>query len=704
MTDPSLFVEVFPIAEGAVRGLAAYALEMTDSTLPHSAGGKLAYRLRRAFPGHWVWANGKLITDQPRTAIELTITLDGLKTEGDPFKRVAAVLPLERWQPSPHDAAQFVIRALLPDHEDALRKALTGTGLKLQNAIIQRDWRAQPWVIEDFPALSLSVLSYVYYHHLLNKYAQEADDLKTLVGLHVADNTSSMRGEIIAISGPLGEHRARLLELTRRPVMQTLLRKAPDDEPVVRVLSGDNEYEYAASALKIAPRPAEMERFGINPAQASTAQHIKPVLRAQMVRTISDVLKHAGLIGNAFNARQFPDLFLRATFEANLRFANNRVRPYNADTLGTDYQTGGTFRRAKRYDSAPVNIALINALGEVVDDFMEALRRSISKDYGFEINVVRERKVRVVSEKNLQTAVRDVQKEDRDVVLAFFPDSTGEGGDDDASDTYVKQQTVGRGIPALIVHQSTLDRPEAMSSMVMGLLARAGNLPYVLAEPLDYVDFIVGLDIAREEKKSSKSEALTFVSRIYKSDGTLVGYTLHSVSIGMGEAIPLAVMQTLFPAEIFGKARIIVHYAGYLRDDERALFERWRAAAGTQFYLVELASSGAPRLYVSEQRGSKPVIVGAPWGSAFRLSSTEAFLVASRAPADATPQPLHVRTHEPFGIEWAMHSVLAFTFLHYGAMLPPRLPVTVQHSEYIAESVARGVMPDKLFGDTAFWL
>lgn len=702
MTGQNLFVEVFPLLESAIKPLTAYALEIEGSRAAGEIGGRLAYRLRQSYPGHWVWYAGRLLTDAPRTVVELMIALDIIKGETDTFKHVAGIVQDEGWVFTPQAAGAFAVRALIPEYEDALIAAMRGMGLKLANAVVQREVRVKDWVVEDYPALSLSITSHVYYDKLLSKYMPTLDQAEAVIGLQVADNTSTLRGEIVALVGTVGEHRARLLELTKRPVMQDIIRKAPDDEMVVRVrASNDNEYDYVTSALKIALRSEDMERFGVNPNHAANAQHIKPSMRAQMIRAASDVLKHAGIIGSAYNVRETPDVFLVATFEANLRFAKNRVRPYNADTLGSDFVAGGMYRSAKRFKDEAVKIAVINGLGDEIGDFIEAMQREAKRAFGFTLEVVRERKVRVLTPKNLQTAVRDMQKETRDVVLAFFPDSeAGEALDDDASDRYVKQQTVGRGIPALIVHQSTLDRPEVMTNILMGLLARAGNLPYILAEPLDYVDFIVGMDIAREEKKSSKSEDITFIARIYKSDGDLVGYALQSVTIQQGEAIPLTVMQNLFPAPIFGKARIIVHYAGYLHDDERELFDRWRAAAGTQFLLVEIAQRGAPRIYAAEGKE----IRAAAWGSAFRLSGTEAFLVASRAGKDATPQPLHVRTTEPFQVEYAMHSVLAFTFLHYGALLPPKLPVTVQHSEYIAESVSRGIKPDKLLGDTPFWL
>src|SRR5207244_10901918 len=99
------------------------------------------------------------------------------------------------------------------------------------------------------------------------------------------------------------------------------------------------------------------------------------------------------------------------------------------------------------------------------------------------------------------------------------------------------------------------------------------------------------------------------------------------------------------------------------------------------FHLIEVIKSGTPRIYAD--RGGE--IAQPPKGTALQLSETEAFLVSSLPPfADATPQPLHLRTDGSLPISPAIHSVLAMTLLHYGSLRPPTLPVTIHYSDRIA--------------------
>lgn len=128
----------------------------------------------------------------------------------------------------------------------------------------------------------------------------------------------------------------------------------------------------------------------------------------------------------------------------------------------------------------------------------------------------------------------------------------------------------------------------------------------------------------------------------------------------------------------------------------------WGDQIGTTFYFVEVIKSGAPRLYARENEKT----VKAPKGSILKRSETEALLVSSEFPTGfkATPQPIQVRTHPPFPLEHALHSVLSLTLLHYGSIRLPRLPVTIHYADKICSMAAKGLKPDTRDGAIPFWL
>ena len=67
-------------------------------------------------------------------------------------------------------------------------------------------------------------------------------------------------------------------------------------------------------------------------------------------------------------------------------------------------------------------------------------------------------------------------------------------------------------------------------------------------------------------------------------------------------------------------------------------------------------------------------------------------------------QPLHIRCEPPLTIEEAAHSVLLFTLFHYGALKPPKLPVTVHNADPVEAGILRGIMPSEIESSIPFWL
>jgi hypothetical protein len=701
-----LFVEVFPIQPDAIPPLAAYRLEVTGDD-PVMVGGRLTLRLARAYGGQWVWVDGRIVTDQPRTTVELMITLDIARAEQpDVYGKVQSIEDDPNWQPDARAAAEFVLRTRVRDLEETLRAALAKSTIKLKNARVEREHKLQAWVVAGQPALSASIASRLIAERDLAAYAQQVSKPKELVGMWVTDKTSSLAGEIVSVTGKAGDHRERLLGLTQRSVMRDLIQRAADDEWVVRVQSGVYEYDYVASALGIlvrSRRDEDLQRFEINPKQAQQALRLKPSYRAQLVKIVSDILKNAGVVNSAYNSRDLPDVFLQPAFEAELLYDKKHVYPYNADTLGDDFLRGGVYQRLDKFKDAPIRIAVVNTLANRIDDFVEAMQRQLERQFGFSIEMIRERKVKVVSHKNLESAVKVMEEEQPHIVLAFVGEDVVFGEDtEDADDTarYLTSLTIAKGIASHVIRQETLDRPEAMPTVIMGILGKTGNVPFVLGEPLDYADAIVGLDIVREQKKDG--ERLTGIARLYRSDGAFVRYAIRDLPLD-SEGVIYVLLRDLLPQKEFAKKRVIVHHSGAFSARECETLTSWATAIKAQFALVEILKYDAPRVYALD--GGKIVAPG--WGSAFRLSDTEAFLVSTSVQhADSTPQPLRIRLLDDavISIEQALQSVLVWTLLHYGTFRPPRLPVTIQYSDEIAGWLAAGTLPAAKDGDVPFWL
>lgn len=662
-----LFVEIFPVE--TPPSIHVYRLALTTES-PRLAL-RVAARLRRTPGGFWIWSGEWLLSDSLRGEGDLAFL-----REEYPEIEVLALAP--EVDLPPKTVADFVIRTQLRELDEQIKAALVRSGTRIRHATVAREHRLQPWDVAGQPSVSISIASRLLYDRSIAQFVQGQDPDEKLLGLWATDSAGN-RGEIV-----------KVVEGGVDPILRLQLRR--------------DERDFSASDLRLIVRLPQIRHYDVDVRQATQALQMSPATRAQHVRTVSDIPKEVGILASAYNARTHPDAFFSADFEMNLRFDENRVRPYNADTLPYDFAKCGVYRLRPEFKKTPVRVCVVNTLTLKLEDFVEALQRQLDRSFDFQIEVVRERRVRVVSRSNLESAVRVVEKENPDIILAFFPDDIGTDEDDesdgDASAAYVRSLTLGRALPIHVIYESTLDDPEAMPAIIMGILGKTGSSPFVLTEPLEHADFVVGLDVVREVRDDQQN--FTAIARIYQADGTFLRYIIRDLTVD-SEQLPYPLLRDLFPQREFSGKRVVIHHDGALWEDLLTALMVWGQAIKAAFLPVEIIRFGAPRIYAIDNGVVQP-----PWGSAFKLSDSEALLISSLPKDDITPQPLHIRTvnagHPPLAIDKALRGVLVWTLLAYGAERLPKLPVTVLNADHLSDWLRKGGRFQANEGQVAFWL
>jgi len=700
-----LFVEMFPVATSKLPKFYAYQLDIGNGD-KSTIGGKLAYRLKRTFGGHWAWAGFHVVTDNLQDNASVMKTVEELwREQPDTFKGLRTTIYNEAWQASAIAQAEFVARALLSDTYKSITQMLAEKSQALDNATVERIHEVRPWEVNGAPAISVSITSRIVLKEDLRAYVARTS-ASQLVGLLVADKTSTFKGEITSVVGTIGEHRTRLLALTQREEMVEIIRKSADNDLVVEISNGRNEYEYVIGALRIIPRSEDYARFRVNPRKALAALRIKPQLRTQMVKAVSEILKATGYIDAAYASPRWKESFLNCPSSTVVKFADGKTQPYSEKSIMSDLKLHGLYRVQEKYlKGAPIRACLLNGTGQ--HTYHEFWNLTVAGLAGLKLNteVVKEVEIAEASRSHVEAAVSELQGYEPDVIVAFFPDDFADSEDDESAYNHFKSLTVARGIPSQVVEESTLENEKslrsAVNNVILGIVGKSGNIPYVLARPLDFADVIVGIDVAREKKKRLKGSVnATAIARVYLSDGEFTQYVIHDAPLE-GETVPPVVLQSLFPMQQFEGKRVVVHRDGLFRSGEKKALTDWAYRIGATFHLVEVIKSGSPRIYgvVNSE------VVQPHKGSAFLISATEALLVSTLPPfADATPQPLRIRTGSSISINQALDSVLALTSLHYGSLRQPRLPVTIHYSDKIAYMALRGIKPKNLEGNVPFWL
>ena len=705
MQNPQLFTEVFPVDTSAIPQLFAYRIDAGRGDLS-IIGGKLSYRLRKTFQGHWVWIRNRIITDTHPEIEEIRTVVEALwKEQADVFKDLRDVQPDVNWHPDPQSQAEFVARGSFLDVESRIRQILAEKNQDLGNAHVERVHDLRGWVVQGKPAVSISISSRLIHREGLKTYYRHLSDVEDLVGMWVIDQTSALKGEIIEIVGTVEEHRKRLLALTRRPEMYDVITRASADEPVVSVLSGRIEYDYVVSALGIIVRNEDFRRFKINSQQALKALRIDPEVRSRLIKPIADLAKQRNLLLEAYNSNGSPNLFLNAAdvgYRPQLCFGGNQVQAYSERTLLGNLREYGLYKRSDMFSKGvPINIGVLNGLGTTrLEGFWSSMRKEL-RGLDFDVNLIGAENLSGFSRSHLEKAVDTLWDSKPHILLALLPDDQDE--DDEGWGAYhiFKSLTISRGIPGQVVYRSTINKQFAIGNIVLGVLSKIGNIPFILGGSLDYADLVVGIDIARQRKERLPgSVSATAIARIYFGNGEFLRYVISDSPLE-GETIPEQTLQSLFPINEFKGKRVIIHRDGYFRGGERQVLSSWGQQIGAEFHLVEVIKSGTPRIYASRAGN----VQQPPKASAFKLNDTEAFVVSSLPPtSDTTPRPLRIRSERSFPIEKAIHSVLSLTLLHYGSLRPPRLPVTIHYSDRIAYLALKGFKPRDLEGNDPFWL
>lgn len=701
-----IVTEVFPVMSGHIPPLRAFEA-MTGSTPRNIAAGKMAYRLRKAIGGHWASSEGKVLTDTTANEDAVRDVLSDLwRTQGTTFADVRGARYDQNWKPNAKSFADFVAHGLMDDLRHEL-SARVPPRIDLRTIWAERLFDIDPWVISGRPAVSVSVSSRLVHKQDVLAYLRAHSGPEALIGLEVCDLTSTLKGEVESVVGPLREHRDRLLGFNPRGPMVEALTQAPDDQPVVHIVNGPREYDYPVGVLGLVVRSSDFRRFGVNSRLALSTLRIPPGLRWAMVKALSSLLIERGIIesnietGSALGAALTRFTGLDTTM---LRFGGGQSAPADSNVWGSLVRFG-LFRRAPRFSQESMRVGVLDAVHSPLrNDFLTDVSGKLSslqvgctfEDIPFD---------GALSRSAIESAVDHYQDTKCDAMLALLPNTLDSEDEDDSGEwgSYrnLKHLTVGRGIPSQVVQDSTLEKKYAVANVVLGLLGKTGNIPFTLANKMNGVDLVVGLDIARERKtRLIGSMNATAIARIYMSDGEFLRYVVHDAPLE-GETIPEGVLQSLFPKRDFENKRVIVHRDGYFRGGERNTLQAWGRNIGATFQLVEVIKSGTPRIYGFDGSGA----CMPQKGMMLRLSDREAFVVSSPPPGrDSTPRPVHLRTDGTLALDLAVESVLSLTLLHYGSVRPPKLPVTIHYSDKIAYFALKGIKPKELEGNVPFWL
>jgi len=578
------------------------------------------------------------------------------------------------------------------------------------------------------PALSLSVSSDIVFRGNLAEFYQNhplrQDTEKLLIGLRVQDLESGGSGKIAGIVGLIRDHRDKLIKFATGSMSKQALRDAPDDQPVVAVKFGKNKklYEYALAALRPCVTEDTDDRFEVIYGQLLKLTKISYFERVDLLKgyksSMTAKLREYGfeLSASSLNSRDNPDSFSYPSIPVDqtpLLFGKGFQGVQKEILKGL--QKGGVYRRHSDFSSRIINIVVLKLCEHKVGSFLEASRNRL-KQYGFDNQVV---ETTTLSVSNLDGAVAraNLEKEiDRiagfgipiDIVLVFLPESDRHVDKEDGGSLYqaAYSHLLRRKIASQVIYSDTLEKDSShvLNQVIPGVLAKMGNLPFILAEPLEIADYFIGLDISRSTKSKLVGTMNACASvRLYDKRGEFIRYKIEDAMIE-GEEIPQRLLENLLPAAALENKTVLIYRDGRFCGQEVSHLIKRANAISAKFILVECRKSGAPRLYGLNGKS----LIAPEVGLALKLSPYDAILVTTKVPPSiGVPRPLRLTVRKegfPASIESVVDTTLKLTLLHHGALKPPRVPMPIYGADRMAYLKLNGIYPSVLEGDRQFWL
>jgi hypothetical protein len=719
--------DIFFVKTDSIPNLCAYEVEITTMSEEKKREemnkilNALPYYLRRR-GGHWARDGNFIISDVEMKDEELKNIIQELR-ENEKFQFLKGIRRVQDWKPKASSYAVFVARGLSKDEEVEKEikqklEELEGNDFrkpyKKEKIEVRRNCKIIHLVIDEKPAIGILIDSEIVSRITLKDFLREEGiSVEDFINKEpykewkVKDKETSLVGRVISVIGTMKEKRNELVKKATILSRQERYERIPDDEEVVVVETEDKKrYDYPISELLIS-----INSGNIKDVDEKTKKNIfkdlkiEPSKRMEIVDKVAQPLKDRGWIeGERISDKEYPHIFVKPDkdkmYFPPVLIGGGKIVERKGD-IYRQIRHNGIYEMVKNKKDLKIAFSVFGETKgyDDLNKFIKTSEKEI-KYLGFKLDRVYEnfQKPRDIGEE-----IEKIKETGADILVAFIEDDEYELDDYPESNIYNEIKRYSLKDPILqtqvitfktlrkIITEKEKNMEYILGNVVLGILAKSGNKPFIFAEPILGVDAIVGLDVTRRKKKKGQG-TINYAAgvRIYQSNGELLKYKLTTSQLE-GETIPGNILDNLL-GDIKGK-KVVVHRDGRFPQDEIEVLKELGRKRGAEFYLVEVIKSGAPRIY-AEKKGI--------W---VKINENEAYLLTTSR-TQGTPVPIIVRLpkiYEDFSIEDAVISITSMTLLHWGSIKPPRLPVTTHYADKIGQFLLEGIISN-LEGNIPFWL
>lgn len=547
-------------------------------------------------------------------------------------------------------------------------------------------------------------------------------DQNTLLNLDVRNRFANHRTGIIdSIIGTCQTERDRLLSYDLIPSTRRLIENSDNEDLVVSVKQKNqgNYSDYVIAGLELNINPNNCQLVGLNNyeqyrKQAKIDLREWETLLDKGKQLAQKTLNDWGIkvSSNYVNSRENNQIFFCVSKYNKIDLEFGKQVTSSRSQIKSGLKKGGVFSRHPNFSQGKaINVVALNLCEEKAKDYVNNLGSALD-EIGFTMKLVKPISLSVSG----KMSEEDVAKIDRklegaialnpDLFLTILPE-----GDKQLDDTsqgsyyhYISQKLLKQGIPSQMVTVENLNNSYIINNIVLGILAKLGNLPFVLKEPLKVADCFLGLDVARVRKsKGNGTQNACACVRVYGSKGEFIKYYLEQDHLE-GEEISPKILRKFTPEKDLANKTVLIFRDGRFRGEEIPFLKEREEVINTQFIFVEITKNRTTRLFNYE---SSSLQIPDRY-LLFRHSNTEATVITTQPPPKvgiASPIRITIRQE---GVIPPFRDVLEATsklcLLHHGSYQEPKLPVPIYASDRIGYKTLKGLYHTNPQGDCQWWL
>ena len=551
-------------------------------------------------------------------------------------------------------------------------------------------------------------------------------DSNQLLNLQVKNRFAKRTGIIDSIIGTCETERDRLLNYDLIPSTRCVIENSKDEDLVVCVKDNQGAYgDYVIEGLELVINEENASLVGLTNYETYRKQAIMNVSQWQKLleqgkQFAQNTLKEWDfkVSSNYVNSFDYPNILFRSNKfnkeTVKLQFGNGVSSPYSS--LKEGLTRGGVFRYHRNYleDNTVWIIAFILCKDNAIGYLNKVSSQLEQQGFKVKFKYVSLEVEGIMSEKDVVKIDRKLEELialSPDLFLTILPEKDKQLDQTRQGSYYhhISQQLLKQGIPSQMVTVENMNNSYIINNLVLGILAKLGNLPFVLTDPLRVANVFLGLDVARLRKSNRKgTQNACACVRLYGSKGEFLKYYLEQDQVE-GEEIPARVLRKFTPTQDLANKTALIFRDGRFRGEELKFLKERGEAINTNFIFVEITKDKTCRLfnYQQDTTGRETLQIPSQY-LLLRHSNREATVVTtSPSPSVGIASPIRITIREE-GIVPSFRDVLEATLklclLHHGSYKEPKLPVPIHHSDRIGYKALKGLYHTNPEGYCQWWL